>query len=298
MRLLVLVALASGIARAEPLPTSLVERPLTLPRAMIQPTLEGNLSNSLRYYDPDLNHLGGSLGFGVDIGISSRIQAGFFFTLPLSPIANLGQVVANLQASLVRNLFNLRVDLGVQRLSQRSPFGNNHSDWLVLGIGLPLRLKLHSMVALVAGSTTARGFGTPPFLAPQGDDWVNWSGAFASNDVLALFATSSLVNGSVLVPFGLLIQPHPIVSFGGRAGYRYAFFRSSSGPTLHYHFVPVAFDLTITVGQSVDLGFTATILGPVSNDQRSLPPGVYFLIPPTSYWREFQSYDFFVAARF
>jgi hypothetical protein len=86
-----------------------------------------------------------------------------------------------------------------------------------------------------------------------------------ASDPLGIKGTS--IVGSLYLPLGLLIQPHPIVSFAARTGYRLQFQHSeSTAPSkatsdLMLHFVPLAFDVVFDVVHVVDLGFTATIVG-------------------------------------
>jgi hypothetical protein len=120
-----------------------------------------------------------------------------------------------------------------------------------------------------------------------------WIGAaFTSNDLVAFQVGDGFGGVSVFLPVGILVQPHPLVSFAVRSGYRYIRWN-----VVEEHFVPLSVDLTFTVGR-VDLGFTATVLGLVHASANGLPPGVDFAITTQGFWNEIQRYDFFVMSRF
>jgi hypothetical protein len=300
-RLGALIAAAAMAARvhADPLPASLIERPLILSRLMFQPVVEGNLTNTVSPDDYDTMQQGGSIGFGLDVGVGSGLQLGFFFAFPVAPISRFGDFVASLQAGLVRGALNLRFDVGAEQFVEAPPGALVGIDTFMFGIGLPFRIRLHKRVAIVSGSTSTRGFGTPllinqaPYYRP-GQQWIG--AALTSNDVFAMQANADLVAGSVFLPIGLLIQPHPLISFAFRSGYRFLFSRRGSG-TVEEHFIPLAADLTFNISRRVDVGFTATVLGLV-DARHELPPGTDFFISVRGQWWEIQRYDLFVAARF
>lgn len=282
-------------------PAALIDRPLILPRFMFQPTVE-----------VDMTHIkdgsqGLALAAGLDVGLARHLQAGILFAFPLYPGAGFGDFVANLQIGL--GAVNLRFDIGTERLSVFPEKGPTSSkDTFVFGLGLPYKGRLGSVVALVGGSTAARGFGTAPFLnfgstgflsgAAYGGTSFSASSDLFTLQVFDAGSNTTGVIGSLLVPLGILIQPHPVFSLGVAAAYRLTFTTetggSSSTPTTLQHSVPLKFDLTFTVARIVDLGFTALILGPIATQAG----GTTKTVSGSDYVSLLQKYDFWVAVRF
>jgi hypothetical protein len=297
---LTLFAWSSGSARADEkkdYPASLLERPMTLPPLMFQPTFEFNLTNiNGTAFTP--SQQGESIGFGLDLGVAKRLQLGAFFAFPLNPVADFGGFVFDLQANLNRAV-NFRFDLGTERIS----FGSNfHSDTFVFGLGLPIKAKLGRYVAFISGNTQARGFGKPVLLA-FGKGGI-WGGAVSqTNDVIAVQAAPSsggtAVGVSVHLPIGLLIQPHRAVSFAVRTGYRFNYSTATGGSgtssSVTTHSVPLAFELTFTLFRIFDLGFVATLYGFVAGTSATggLGSGAIQLG-----YADVQRYDFWFAGRF
>src|SRR5678815_1533618 len=76
-------------------PASMVERPMILPRFMFQPTVDVEISHTNdRNTTP--GGTGVALGFGLDVGLAARVQAGFAFAFPLHPFADFGDFIADL----------------------------------------------------------------------------------------------------------------------------------------------------------------------------------------------------------
>jgi hypothetical protein len=317
MRAFIVMATLLGIAGAahaedgidkSNYPAAVVDRPMILPRLMLQPVFEIGPSNT-NSTDGVGGGAGGSLGFGIDVGLTRRLQAGAYLAFPFYPVGNFGDFVGNLQVNLLPQALNLRFDLGTERITSTMDNGYVY-DSFVFGVGLPTKIKLHPMLAFISGSTSARGFGVPMLMVQgRGGQWGGLPGVVTeSNDIIALQAfnppgdNSTVVVGSFFLPVGVLFQPHPIVSLSARTGYRLQFNSQSAGSvtvTQVRHFIPLGFDLAFNIAHRFDVGFTATIAGFVSGKQSQAGPGVPNQNDTISgNYADNQRYDFWVAARF
>jgi hypothetical protein len=272
-------------------PTALIDRPMILPRWMAQVTAGVGLTS---YTPPsgldDVTAQQTALvSFGADLGLTRRLQVGIYFDLPVYPRAQFETFIADVQIGAARWL-NARIDVGVKRVDG---FQNVNGDdypqlGFLAGLGLPMRLKLHRMFALVSGSPSAHGFGVQPMVVRGGRaHYSYYGGGFVhSSDVLALWVTDVYVLGALTLPIGLQFQPIPQLLFGVRTGYRFSFEQDAAGGSHFGHAVPLAFELAATL-RLVDVGFTATILGSL-DDPYVGPIG----------WAGAQQYDLHVAGRF
>src|SRR5260370_35942736 len=114
------------------------------------------------------------LAFALDVGLTSRLQAGIFFAFPVDPHADFGTFVFDLQLGLAKGL-NLRVDVGGEQVVFSAPSSSflpsrTESGFLV-GVGLSWKVKLHRMLALIGGSPNAPGFGFYPVAASKRGDF-------------------------------------------------------------------------------------------------------------------------------
>jgi hypothetical protein len=305
------VCALAGAARAEDVPkahypSSLVERPMILPRLMFEPQLDVEITNTNSQNNGGIVSPGGvgeTFGFGLDVGLARRLQAGVFFAIPLHPVADFGDFVANLQANLVPHALNFRFDIGAERIAGNS----GHIDSFIFGLGLPYKAKLARYFAFIGGSTRARGFGYP-LLTASPTSGVFSGAALFSNDVFTLQVFCApvgtgggcvnVVEGALHLPFGVLIQPHPIVSFAVRTGYRLVFQTASFGgasTSVTEHFVPLAFDLTFCIARIIDLGFTAFLHGFITGSGTGAG-GININI--RGGYADLQRYDVWMALRF
>jgi hypothetical protein len=183
----------------------------------------------------------------------------------------------------------------MERVSNPSFGRGYHFDTFVMGFGFPFRYRLNRYVALVSGSTDARGFGTPLALQQYNQSFLG--AVVTSTDLLAIQTDAFGLNLSAFAQIGLLVQACSVLSLSVKAGYRFLLWRG--GVNVEQHFVPVAGDLVFNVRRRVDVGFSATILGLVATrGLEAFGPGIDLLISSLGPWRGIQRYDFFVAARF
>lgn len=267
-------------------PSSQVARPLVLPPGMFQPSVGMGITNMS-------SGTGETLSVAMDFGIVRRLQAGVLGDFPINPNASFGTVLGNLQVGLASAL-SLRFDLGLQRIStaiERRSFSHNA---LIFGVGVPLKLKLSAMFALVSGSSTARGFASHPLLVGAAQVSSYGGSVALSNDIFAMaFYGFSDPGGPIEVgvltlPLGLLVQPHDRISFTARIGYRMAFAHAGH-ITPVAHFIPLAFDVVVNPVRVLDIGFTAALWGYVATDTRSSSAVGY---------ADLRQFDIWVAARF
>jgi hypothetical protein len=271
-------------------PDSLVERPLILPPLMVQVGSTLGLTNlSGSYFASD--QAGVTLALGADLGLGHGLQLGLYAATPLSTNAMLDSFVASLQIKLTRYL-NARIDLGAKEIDgfwgPNSTNGAYSIAGFVFGVGLPLKVKLGRRFALVSGSTSALGFGPQPMVLLDGFSHFSYFGSsvVSSSDLLTVWASSTFVAGAFTLPVGVVFQPLSKLSFGLRTGYRLGFTRDASGNSNTSHAVPLGFDVAFTM-RSLDVGFNATLLGPLSDPYASQVG-----------WAEAQQYDFHIRGRF
>jgi hypothetical protein len=257
-------------------PQAVVARPLTLPPLFFSPFAGAAVTSATDVVDPFTSTTaratgtGTALSFGLDVGLTGRVQAGFLFTLPLDPVADFGAFTANLQLALIRDLVNVRFDVGAQRRDFRySVMGVDTLDIVdgfVAGVGLPIKARLGRFVAITSGSSSARGFESPP-LVTDGHHY-KFGDSIATQDLFTVGIWPGVgTGGAVHLPIGVLVQPHPVVAFGLRSGYRLTFLSASGGTATSFvHFVPVALDVIVSIGRHVDLAATAALVGTIGGD--------------------------------
>jgi hypothetical protein len=99
----------------------------------------------------------------------------------------------------------------------------------------------------------------------------------------------------MMLPVGVIFQPHDRISIGVRTGYRLAFSHTfgegASGKTPLEHFVPLSLDLVLNPIRQIDLGFTAFLFGFVGS-QDLLPSGA-----SEPGWADLRQFSFWVAGR-
>jgi hypothetical protein len=279
-------------------PASRVERPLLLPPLVFEPQIGVGVTNV------DNGGNGETLSFGVDAGVVKRLQLGLFFDFPLDPNADFGTFLFDVQLGL-HKMVNLRFDVGAERFSVRlGQLGGTTKDGFVAAVGVPVKIKLHRMLAFVSSDSSARGFGPQPLQASKdGKTSAYGAGVIFSNDLVALWVAdtgsagigSTSLFGALMLPVGFIFQPHDRISFGVRSGYRLAFFHTfgdgapSRTPLVHY--VPLALDLVVNPIRQLDLGFTAFLFGFVGS-QNLLPSGA-----SGPGWADLRQFNFWVAGR-
>jgi hypothetical protein len=211
-----------------------------------------------------------------------------------------------MQFNLLRQALNLRVDLGAERESVSSRTGTTNLDTFIFGLGLPYKIRLHKMVALIGGSTYARSQGAQPLSANHAGT-TGIYGSVMSSDLLVVQAGSVSVAGSSVdtvagalhLPIGIQVQPHPVIAFAVRTGYRLLFSHSqTSGGTnadVVTHTVPLTFEAIAEIVQLVEIGFAATIYGVVGGSGNI--GTITVTVNGNNYAGE-QKYDFWIGGRF
>ncbi len=314
---LALVAMCAGAAWGEgekrDYPELIVDRPMVLPTLMFSPQLEVSMTNyspAPAAGMPQQSAQGALLGFGLDVGLARRVQAGFYFNFPLAPVADFGDFDANLQINLVPRALNFRFDVGAERaVAKITLFGvqvTGASNSALIGFGLPLKIRIARFLAFVSGSNTARNYSRPVVIAAGNGDGIFAGGVF-SDDILMLqpvnpSGSPAGLEGAFTIPVGLVLQPVTPLAIGVRTGYRLIFTYQPQpmmnpvtvGTTSITHTVPLAFDLTIAL-RVIDIGFTATIYGPITTSGFTAS-GVS--APVGDRWASVQRYDLWFGARF
>jgi hypothetical protein len=285
--LLALPTLMASPARAADLPTghwqtwraypaSRIARPLVLPTGLIEPSITTAMTN--------LQAGGTGVGMGVaaDVGLGARLQLGASLTLPLEPQASFGNFVLSLEAGVARALA-VRIEAGVARsagnLLVDLPADQVHNAVLV-GLGLPFRLALHRMIALVSGSRSARALGLQPIVvqtttADGQRSLFAFPSVIVSDNLFALAAqpdderhgldrTGTGVATALHLPLGVLFEPHERVSLSLTTGYRLVSVLVAQAPATHYHFVPLSFEAVVNAVPALDIGLRFDVMGAVA----------------------------------
>jgi hypothetical protein len=283
------------VSEKERYPESQIERPMILPRRLIQSTLETGVTVASDgvVYASDTTVFGGTpgetLAVGLDVGLTRRLQAGIFLSFPLAPNGGFGAFLANVQLGLAPWL-NLRVDLGAAQVFVRGDAGPG----FVVGFGAPIQRRLTRRLAFVSGSTAARGFGSQPLIADRWGASLYGVGDTFSNDLFTLrvldFAGARVTAGALSLPVGLLIQAHSKLSIGLRSGYRLTFVRGTAFPgTMWTHYLPFALDFAIHIIRRLDFGVSASLAGFISSSNAGAKPVNY---------PDLRQVDIWLAARF
>jgi hypothetical protein len=158
------------------------------------------------------------------------------------------------------------------------------------------------MLAFVSSDATARGFGPQPIQASKDGKVSSYgAGIIYSTDLLSMWvadtgsstSSSTTLLAAMMLPVGLLFQPHDRISFGLRTGYRLAFSHSFgdgvTGRTPILHYVPLSLDLVVNPIRQLDVGFTAFLFGYVASQY--MPGG------SGPDWADLRLFSFWVAGR-
>jgi hypothetical protein len=259
--LLCSIGLATARAAADPsggdragYPAVVIDRPLTLPPRTAQSAVGMDLSSG---NSGGVSSTGETLAFGTDVGLLRRVQAGAYFALPVSPVSNFGTFLSNVQAQLGRAA-KLRFDLGVTRFVAAADHSSR--DFVTIALGVPLKLRVHRLLALVSGSTTALGFGPTlhlPRSAPIG--FSGYHGNAVTNSALVTVVGDA--SGQLLtaqVPIGLLLQLHRAVAVTAGVAYR-AVISLPNATVLHT--LPIDGEVSVNVIPRLDVGFHFELAG-------------------------------------
>lgn len=210
------------VAVADDTPTAIIDRSLSLEPQTLQPNAAVWLLHDSSAVDPDPSTFD-FLQVGADYGILHHLQAGAVVDVQLSPTSEFGRALVSGQYQLLA-FAAARVDLGVEHAA-----GNSN---LVLGLGLPVRLKLTDTLALISSQPYAYGVG----------------------DDLFTFRTGNGTFSSYAVPVGLLYQLDSRVALSARSGFR----RVDTAD-----FVPLGIDAVVSVSR-LDIGVSFDLYGQVS----------------------------------
>jgi hypothetical protein len=222
----VLIALLSGsaVAIADDYPTAIIDRPLALPPSTFQPSAALALIHDSTIPAPLPSNTDAMI-LGLDAGVAPHLQVGAFAAIVVSPSSRFETALASGQYAFLA-FAAVRVDAGVQRV-------DSGSRYAAVGVGLPVRLKLNNLVALISGRPYAYG---------------------AEDDLVSL-RFDSLTSGisELRLPVGLLFQITPNFSFAVRSGVR-----RQGGAS----YIPIGADVTYAVSR-IDVGVTLDIAGQV-----------------------------------
>ena len=189
------------------------------------------LSNETITPQSDVN-----MEMSLERGLTDHIQVGAYLNVQASPTADVLGFMANTQYRLA-SVTNARVDVGLRRLHCGATAGLGHSfvetdDALIAGAGFPTKVSLGKYFAFTSGRSTPDGYL---------DDIITMD----QNDCNAVFIFG--------VPVGAMLSLGDSVTFGVRTGFKALI----GGDALGTNFVPLAVDVALAVGPTIDVGATA-----------------------------------------
>ena len=217
--LLACLVLGVPVAVADDYPVPLIERPMSLNPSTFQATAAYEYAGVL---SGDNSGGIGALVFAGDYTLFPKLQVGAVVDVQVSPVSGFGGFLVNGQYEFLK-FAAIRADIGVAH-----PSHYNGS----FGVGLPIRLKLTDMFALVSGRPYAYG---------------------AEDDIL-IAGVGTASTTVFQIPLGLLVQLTPHISIAARSGFRE--FSSNE-------FVPVGLDATIETSH-VDFGVMFDFAGQIA----------------------------------
>ena len=268
-RALIAFLLCSAAARAAD-PQPVIARPMTLPRGAIDVTLHGTYTN----WDGSLLGLnsaltGETIALGLDFGATDQVQLGVGVALPINPGAGFGSVLAT-AAFAANPVLAIRVDAGYESFGANgdNTTGLSHTNRYFGGLGVPLKAPITPTVAVVSGRNGAVHFGHFNNIGQNGTGLYFGATAFTElgSDVFVL-STGNNDSGSILginLPFGLLLQPDPVIALTLLAGYSARVSLPSSGSSQTLHFLPVGLEAVVTPSPALDIGLRFSIDGYVA----------------------------------
>ena len=201
--------LIAAPAAADDVPSSIVDRSLSLEPSTMQPSIGATFTHSGAAVDPAPSNFE-ALEFGADYGVVHHLQVGAVVDVTVSPSSEFTRGLVNGQYQFLA-FAAIRLDLGAAR------FGNGDLGF-AFGVGLPLRLKLSEQFALISSRPYAYG---------------------ADDDLFSVQTGSGTIT-QYRIPIGILYQLDKHVSFAGRSG-----FRSQDSA----QFIPFGADFTVSVSR-------------------------------------------------
>jgi hypothetical protein len=264
-----MIGVFAAVLLAQPFPTALIDRPLTLPRGAVE-------VNALVNYS-DWNEDGGSATgesgvLGIEIGATRDVQIGFAAALPLNPgfgfgslvgsvLVNLGPAAAHFAAGYER--------LGVVGVSSGGGAPTSDSFGLLFGsVGVPVKLRLAPGIAFVSGTTSAFKYAFPVNLGAVGVG-VYEGGAincFSCGDLVTVAHATSGGNGALVnvnVPIGLLFQVAEPLSVTLFTGY-HAVFEVGGNSSESIHFIPIGVEAVLSPSAGGEFGVSFMLPGEVA----------------------------------
>jgi hypothetical protein len=297
-RALLALLLCSAAARAADL-APVIARPITLPQGSIDVTLHGTYTSwASNVLGP--NSLDGeTLALGLDFGASDQVQLGLGVVLPINPGAGFGSVLGS-AAFAASPAVAVRVDAGYESIGFNgdNTSGTSHSSRYFAGLGAPLKVPISPTVAFVSGHGGALHFGHFNNVGTNGTGlyWGSTIFTEAGSDLL-VFSTGKLdfISGNtndtftyigINLPFGLLLQPDPVIAVTLLAGYSAAI-SVPSGPnssTQALHFLPVGLEAVVTPVPALDIGLRFSIDGYVAHSGNGSGNLGYFDMRALMFW--------------
>ncbi|MBI5543551.1 MAG: hypothetical protein HY901_06655 [Deltaproteobacteria bacterium] len=271
--------LSSSWAKAETSATgslALLDRPLVLRESEIAPSVRTEITNASIH---GVNGTGASLVIGADVGLTDSLQVGMAIGMPLIPNPDFGAVVGSGVWGM-HEAYGARLDIAYSR-DLSTDFSDSSSRSAVhVGLGLPVKLTLSPILAVVSGGTAASRFGrflnkaasNGPFtvstfsLTPVfGSDLVTYSHSS--------FEESSSDGVTLNLPLGLQVQPHERFALALRTGYVLSYASSSSSAGIlgsistsaTAHYLPMEIEAVASVLPQLDVGASFGLMGALSS---------------------------------
>jgi hypothetical protein len=299
-RILIAALLCAAAVRAEEV-QGLLDRPITLPRKVVEVTFHGtytNFADGTTTGQPG-TITGETIELGADVGATERLQVGVAAAMAIHPGAGFGSILLSGAYAVAPNTA-LRVDVGFESIGLNGgnvPGFENHTSRYFSGVGARIVVPLAPNVAFVTGRTGAVHFGHFNNVK-FGDTGVGlYRGATqlaeGASDFLIVSAgdeTSATVIGATVIginlPAGVLVQPDPHLALTVLAGYSALIGIPRSGPTSVSHFIPIGLEAVFTPAPPIDVGFRFLVNGPV---RMSNGPAGYFDERALMLWFRFRA---------
>jgi hypothetical protein len=288
-RALLALLLCSAAARAVEL-QPVIARPITLPRGAVEVTLHGTYTNWASGVLGSNSYAGETLALGLDFGATDQVQLGLGVALPINPGAGFGSVLGT--AALAANqVLAVRVDAGYESIGANgdNTAGTSHFSRYFAGLGAPLKVPISPTLAFVSGHVGTIHFGHFNNIGRNGTGFYFGSTVFTEtgSDVF-VFSAGDKDSGSYVginLPFGLLLQPDPVIALTLLAGYSATISIPSSGSSETLHFLPVGLEAVVTAAPALDIGLRFSIDGYVahSGGGGGVEPG-YFDMRALMFW--------------
>jgi hypothetical protein len=286
-RALIALLLCSAAARAADL-APVIARPITLPQGSIDVTLHGTYTNwASGVLGTSL--AGETLALGLDFGATDQVQLGLGVALPINPGAGFGSVLGT-AAFAANQMLAVRVDAGYERVGTNgdNTAGLSHTNRFLAGLGVPLKVPITPTLAFVSGHDGTIHFGHFNNIGQNGTGLYFGSTIFTETGsdvfVLGIGDNDSGSSVGINLPFGLLLQPDPVLALTLLAGYSAAISIPSSGSSEALHFLPVGLEAVVTPVPALDIGLRFTIDGYIAHSGGGSGDLGYFDMRALMFW--------------